>query len=114
MVLPSASALVNRTALGQATIRTALSAVAVENWRNSHHGEIPDSLNALVPTLLPSIPIDPYNGQPLKFKKKSKGYVIYSVGPDLQDDGGKETPEHLTTDQRDRHEHFDITFTVER
>jgi hypothetical protein len=32
---------------------------------------------------------DPFNGEPLHVKKTARGWVVYSVGPNLQDDGGK-------------------------
>ena len=32
---------------------------------------------------------DPFNGEPLRVKKMPKGWLVYSVGPNLQDDGGK-------------------------
>ena len=32
--------------------------------------------------------IDPFNGQPLHLKKGPEGWMVYSVGPDLKDDGG--------------------------
>lgn len=35
------------------------------------------------------VKIDPYNGQPLKIKRIETGWVVYSVGPNLTDDGGK-------------------------
>ena len=33
--------------------------------------------------------IDPFTGEPLLMKKLPDGWVIYSVGKDLKDDGGK-------------------------
>lgn len=35
------------------------------------------------------IKIDPYNGQPLRIKRIKGGWVVYSVGGNLIDDGGK-------------------------
>jgi hypothetical protein len=32
---------------------------------------------------------DPYNGEPLHIKKLPQGWVVYSVGPNLKDDGGR-------------------------
>jgi hypothetical protein len=31
----------------------------------------------------------PFDGQPLRYRKQDAGYVLYSIGPDLKDDGGK-------------------------
>ncbi len=33
--------------------------------------------------------IDPYTGEPLHVKKTPQGWVVYSVGKNLKDDGGK-------------------------
>ena len=51
------------------------------------------------------IPPDPFDGKPLRYKKLEKGYVVYSVGPDGNDDGGKE---------RGLGDDYDIIFVVER
>jgi hypothetical protein len=33
--------------------------------------------------------IDPFSGEPLHVKKTPRGWLVYSVGPNLRDDGGK-------------------------
>ena len=92
-----------------AHVRLSLTALAEERWRLAHDGQVSESLADLVPTFLPAIPVDPFDGQPLRYKKLAKGYVIYSIGEDLTDDGGKEQiPGAAKSD------HYDITFTVER
>ncbi|HEY3285354.1 MAG TPA: hypothetical protein VGN26_24030 [Armatimonadota bacterium] len=55
------------------------------------HGAYPASLNALVPAYLPSAPDDPFAAQPqsLRYRKQGNGYLLYSVGPDAKDDGGR-------------------------
>jgi hypothetical protein len=35
------------------------------------------------------VPTDLYDGQPLRLRRLDDGLVIYSVGPDGKDDGGK-------------------------
>ncbi|HEY2840013.1 MAG TPA: hypothetical protein VGJ26_12735 [Pirellulales bacterium] len=40
--------------------------------------------------------IDPFDGQPMRMKKLADGWLIYAVGPNLKDDGGK-----LNTDERE-------------
>ncbi len=92
-----------------ATVRTARAALAIERWRLAHDGRLPDSLAALVPDFLPAVPTDPYDDQPMRYKKLAVGYVVYSVGSDFADDGGKEK----LANPKDG-EHYDITFTVER
>jgi len=53
------------------------------------HGVPPQSLQELIPDYLPSIPLDPYDGAPLRFKREGAARLAYSVGPDRDDDGGK-------------------------
>ena len=57
------------------------------------------------------MPLDPFDGSPLRYKLFSKGYVVYSIGPDGHDDGGKEPPTKRRSTARVPE---DITFTVER
>ncbi len=44
---------------------------------------------ALVPRYLAAVPIDPFDGKRLRWCRLHDGLVIYSVGPDGSDDGGK-------------------------
>jgi hypothetical protein len=78
--------------------------IAVERYRNARGG-IPEKLSDLVPAYLPAVPLDPWDGKPLRYKKLDKGYVIYSVGSDRKDDGGSADPERGFKD---------ITFRVAR
>jgi hypothetical protein len=52
--------------------------------------KLPDTLDELVPTYLKSIPSDPFDGQPIKYSKKSM--ILYSVGDDFIDSGGSNLP----------------------
>jgi hypothetical protein len=73
-------------------MRCAIVLTALERYRRAHQ-RWPDNLHALVPAFLPrGVPIDPYDGQPLRYRRVADGVVIYSVGPDGRDDGGV----HLT------------------
>jgi hypothetical protein len=42
----------------------------------------------LVPNILPSLPLDPFTGKNYIYKKTEKGFIVYSVGDNLKDDGG--------------------------
>lgn len=110
MLLPAAGNLYFKEARSLAQIRTAEAALAIERYRASS-GTLPDSLAALVPEYLPAVPEDPYDSQPLRYKKLEHGYVVYSVDRDGEDNGGKERPpDAKSTDKTP----YDITFTVER
>jgi len=63
-------------------------AIAVERFGVAHHGELPMRVEDLVPQFLPVVPMDPFDGKPMRLKKTSPGYVIYSVGFDGADSGG--------------------------
>jgi hypothetical protein len=55
----------------------------------SEHGNYPAMLAALAPAYLPVIPNDPFTNKPFIYRPGKAGYLLYSVGPDLQDDGGR-------------------------
>ena len=54
------------------------------------HGTYPATLSALAPACLKAVPDDPFAlSGPLRYKRTRGGYLLYSVGPDGKDDGGK-------------------------
>jgi hypothetical protein len=53
-------------------------------------GEYPEKLSALVPAYFETVPQDRYANQPLKYKRTDDGYLLYSIGDNLEDDGGVE------------------------
>jgi hypothetical protein len=50
--------------------------------------QYPETLAALWPKYLKVVPGDRFTGKPLKYARKGDGYVVYSVGKNLKDDGG--------------------------
>jgi hypothetical protein len=71
----------------EACLRVAATALAVEQWR-AGQGAWPESLEQLVPELLPEVPEDPYADGKLLCRRTDDGVVVYSAGPDGRDDGG--------------------------
>ena len=54
------------------------------------HGAYPHSLAELTPGILPSLPTDPFaQGRPFCYRLSGTSYLLYSVGPDGKDDGGR-------------------------
>ena len=53
----------------------------------------PAQLTELIPTYMESLPIDRFTGGPLIYRQTEAGYIVYSVGEDLEDDGGKNSDE---------------------
>jgi len=80
---------VNREARCLANLRLAMTAVTLEQFRASHNNRYPAGLSELTPSYLNAVLTDPFDGQPLRYRKQDAGYVLYSIGPDLKDDGGK-------------------------
>jgi hypothetical protein len=117
LFLPAISKLPQKDAQHRARLRTALVAVAVERYRLARDGRMPDSLSELAPHYLNAVPIDPFDGQPLRLRRLDGGYVIYSIGADGEDDAGKEMPPRgvvLTKEQRTQRRQHDITFIFEK
>lgn len=48
--------------------------------------DLPVSLDILVPEYVTKIPIDPFDGKPIRYSREKK--ILYSVGKDLEDSGG--------------------------
>src|SRR5262249_9040079 len=76
---------------GQANLRCAAVMVALERYRRANK-HWPGSLADLVPTYMAKVPLDPFNRSALHYRRLDNGVVIYSVGPDGQDDGGPFDP----------------------
>ncbi len=72
------------------------------------HGQLPADLNALVPEFLAAVPVDDFDGQPLRYSAEKK--IVYSVGKDLKDDGGDDRSSETSSAQRhlDFAYHFDF------
>jgi len=52
-------------------------------------GAFPSDLGQLVPKYLLAVPVDPFSGKPMKMVQTKEQITIYSIGPDMKDDGGK-------------------------
>jgi hypothetical protein len=65
-----------------------LVAITLEVFRREH-GKYPDALDALVPYLLPEVPPDRLTGAPTRYRLMESGPLLYSVGADRKDDGGR-------------------------
>lgn len=63
--------------------------VAFERWR-LEKDEYPAALGELVSTgFLSGLPMDPYSDKPLVYIKTDDDFILYSVGSNFADDGGK-------------------------
>ena len=73
--------------------------------------KLPESLDALAPEFLEELPEDPFTGDDLRYERRDKGYIIYSVGRDRKDDHGlEEANKKKSVDGKS----YDLTFLVLR
>jgi hypothetical protein len=71
--------------------RLAAVALAARWYATEHDGRLPASLDELVPKYLPAVRVDPLaaSGTRLRYRAGGDDPVVYSVGMDGRDDGGK-------------------------
>ena len=110
MLLPPFRSAINKEASALAKVQSAQTALAVERFRLAH-GKFPEKLDELVPQFLSALPEDPFDGQPLRYRRLAKGYSIYSIGSDGQDNVGRTRPADAKPSDKTP---YDLTFTVER
>jgi hypothetical protein len=84
----------------QARLRCLIVALAAERYRHAH-GRWPEALDRLTPELLPAVPPDPFDGAPLRCARLDDGLVLYSVGFDGTDDGGRLVPHWASSQSGD-------------
>jgi len=92
-----------------AQLRTARVGLAIQRYRLAT-GRLPDALSALVPAYLEAVPKDPFDDKELRYKKLETGFVVYSIGEDGNDDGGKERPRKPLRPSGP----VDVTFIIQR
>ena len=64
----------------------------------------PGSLAQLQETLDWELPEDPFSGKDFVYQRQEGGFILYSLGPDLEDDGGvppEQPPQNLSWDDAD-------------
>jgi hypothetical protein len=87
LVLPALHPAVGSDRARQAQLRLNLLAAAVALHRE-RNGRLPEKLDDLVPGILPSLPADPMTGKAFLYKSGPEGAYVWSVGKDLEDNGG--------------------------
>lgn len=87
LFIPALSRAAHRSARVHTSMKLAMVACALERYRLAN-GQYPDKLAALAPRFLESLPPDVTTGQPLKYRRDTDKFVLYSVGWDGRDDGG--------------------------
>jgi len=87
MLVPAVSSVANSSQRKHALVRTMIVCLALERYRQAKHAW-PATLDALAPDYLSSVPLDPFDGKPLRYRQLPDGLVVYSVGTDRVDNEG--------------------------
>ena len=70
------------------TSRLAIAVAGLERHRLAT-GSYPKALSDLVPKWVPTVPLDPMDGQPLRYRLNADGtFTVYGIGPNHADDNG--------------------------
>ena len=91
----------------RAHLDLARTALAIERYRLAT-GAVPSELDELVPEHLQEMPLDPFDGRPIRYRRTESGYVLYTILDDGQDDGG------VSRGEVKRGEPYDWPFIVTR
>jgi hypothetical protein len=87
---PQLGSLFMKEATVEAMMLATRSGLACKIYKN-RTGHYPENLEALVPDILPEVPIDPFTGKPIVYKMQNGELLIYSLGSNQKDDGGRMT-----------------------
>ncbi len=87
VLLPSMQPILAQEARTRAQVRGTMLSAAVELYR-SENDTYPPSLGHLEPNYISELPEDPFTGNSFVYAPTESGYLLYSVGPDMRDDGG--------------------------
>lgn len=99
--MPAMGAAARTAVQSQTRCDGVLIGIALELYRREH-GAWPSALEELVPRFIPALPVDPITGGALRYRAAETGPVVYSVGGDRDDDGGR-SPYDQETQQTRNH-----------
>ena len=84
---PQFSRATQKRDVGVANIGLCRVALALKAYKYER-GAYPDSLDRLEQTLDWQLPEDPFSGKDFVYRRHGEGFKLYSIGQDLEDDGG--------------------------
>jgi len=117
MVLPVFSRDIESRDTTTAQLRAAQIALALKAYR-AERGRYPGSLGELQDAGW-KLPTDPFGGKPYRYRREREGFVVWSIGPDMDDDGGRPLDQdalrRMSPEERRWAEYdYDIPFRCER
>lgn len=89
--------IMRKTMAVEVTKHVVVTAIALKRFQLKH-GNFPEKLSELSPEFLASVPPDPVDGKPLRYRRNADGtYLLYSIGENGNDDGGDASLGHSIT-----------------
>jgi len=88
LLLPNLAAVKLKLTTLEAMLITAQVGIACRMYKRES-GLYPKMLNELRPAYLTEIPLDPFTGKPLFYSITQNGFLVYSLGANKKDDGGR-------------------------
>jgi hypothetical protein len=89
MLIPSIDGVIESGHRRRISVESTLTIVAILRYKKDT-GSYPDSLQGLKAAgYLNKLPIDPYSDKPLIYKKTGENFILYSIGRNFTDDGGR-------------------------
>lgn len=89
LVLPALSKVPGKKLISQANLRLTRVAALIHAYQAEHHGQLPEKLADLAPDYLTDVPLDPFDGKPLRYQHDGDSFKIWSIGLDQIDQGGQ-------------------------
>jgi hypothetical protein len=80
-----------REAAALARLRLGMVASALEQFHIRNHN-YPEDLSALVPEYLSGAISDPFDGEPVRYRKDPTGFTLHSVGPQISESSSARQP----------------------
>ena len=85
ILLPAVSSVIEERVQAKTQLAATRALLAMKAFK-VEKGRLPETLDELVPEYLEAVPLDDFDGKPLRYNPEKK--VVYSVGEDLVDGGG--------------------------
>jgi len=105
-MVPALYRFVENSTRAEIDATAAQTAVAATRYR-FEHGRLPTDLQELTPAYLEAVPTDQFDGNSIRITTRDNDWIIYSVGPDQQDDGG-----HGQTDTNPPRKTYDFVWKM--
>lgn len=96
MLVPAVQVAISAEIRNDARLGITIAACALQAYHRDNK-RYPDALAALVGVYIDKLPVDPFRGKSLRYRLQGNRYLLYSVGPNLKDEDGKERNERNGT-----------------